>query len=205
MEFDPADARMEFALMLVGRLDAVEAELASVKGALTSLPRPRAYYFHTRLAAGTTQDALEDAIKLRWPAPAADADGILPFASFCAKLYTQRHPVMRTGSLMAGVLLAGQPGLAPHQARQLLATLPMHQGFTAPCTAVWHAAELDWFAGELQQLTQWVGGWGEDGMSWLPEPWQHETPLDSDQLHAWMETAHPEGLPWVATQDEYTA
>jgi hypothetical protein len=55
----------------------------------------------------------------------------------------------------------------------------------------------------MHQLTQWVAGWGENGMSWLPEPWQHDTPLDSDQLHAWMDTAHPEGLPWVATLDEH--
>lgn len=148
LHVDPADARTEFAMMLVERMDAMEAELASVKGVLSSLPRPRAYYFHTRIAAGTAQHALEEAFKLQWPAATpADTDGVLPFASFCAKLYRQRHPVMRTESLMAGVLLAGQPALAPHQARQLMQSLPMHRGFAAPCT--WHAAELDWFSGEL--------------------------------------------------------
>ena len=81
---DPEDARMNYALMFVDRLHALEdkmqklttqnasqvakiekleAENAMMKAALAAQPTPSAYYLHINVPMGTTRQQVEDGLK----------------------------------------------------------------------------------------------------------------------------------------------
>lgn len=212
---DPLDARMQFATMLVERIDALEAgqmalsaenaslrdEVAGLREALEAQPRPQAYYFELHVPAGTTRQQAEEGLKAAWATHQLKVDGVY-HTGFCAALtHGEAEATGGPRSAWVHVFVFGVRRLLPHQATAWVeAAVPgckpvAFQPRNGRC--IWYDVEVEFFRSQLRGHVAWVLADGAWVAKTMLDVWMFSEE-DAARAEEWMETAYMGGVPWVA-------
>jgi len=217
---DPADAKLQFSLMLIDRLNdledkvreaktqitsmgtkiaSLENENNSLKAALAAQPRPQAYHIWVKVPRGTTREQVEDGLKREYADRQLTTDGVYR-TGLCVSLEIT-YAAGDNGAYKetnACVFVFGARGIMPHQATEwVTAAVPGSNIQRAShVRMIWQDAEVEYFMDRLFGQDTWVTYPGRSD-------WLHDTmaPLcdedDDCDVEGWMQQTYVHGLPAV--------
>lgn len=215
---DPLDSRMQWTLMMVERMNAVEdraaeaekqttqlraevarlqKETAMLTAALAAQPRPQAYYITMKVPRGTTREQVEEGLNRVWTDRQLATDGVFR-TGFCVALETSY--TIETGAYYATnawVFVYGARGIMPHQIAAWLTAAVSGSSMqrASDVRMIWRDAEVEYFMSTMFAADTWVMYPGRD--AWVKENMEPMCDEDECDVQAWMEQTYVHGLPAV--------
>lgn len=205
---DPADVRMQFAIMQVERMDALEdkvtalcaanaalkAEVEVLKQAVEAQPKPIGYWVWLAVPLSTTRQQAEDGLRAAWADQKLSAGGAL--FGFCVSMDSPsvvKVFVFGAGALMPHHVLAWLQAAVPGS--RLHGTRACSKGMRA----ILYSAEELYFMWHLRGLDTWAI-WPSVGDWWIKRPMADVCGMNeacAEEVEAWMETTHKYEVPYV--------